>query len=206
MVNWVNDWLFYLRDSSGLIGFPLALGGVVLMAGGWRIWKVAVILTFGIIGAVIGTMLAKGGPDSMFYATIGFLVLGGASYPPANYSIVLIGGIIGAGIFNFAFAGFGLAPGALWAITGIGLIASCAIAFLNLRQVIAVVTAFQGAVLMLSAAVAFVAEVPGLYNYFRAMAHKGSIVLPFLLLVPTVVGTLIQLADVNRRGAAIGRG
>jgi len=203
MVTWVSDWVRYLQQSGGLLGIPLLLGGVVLMLSGWRLWKVAVTFSFGIIGAVIGVMIAEGGQYSLLYAGIGFVLLGAASYPPVNYSVVVLGGAIGASIINYLFSGFGLAPVALWTITGIGLVASCALAFLNLRQVVVLVTSFEGAVLLLSAAVAFLSEVPELFHFFRPMAYKGSFFVPFLLLVPTVVGTMIQLADVNRKGVGI---
>jgi len=203
VVTWVQEWVRFLQQSGALFGFPLALGGLILMFGGWRLWKFAVVLSFATIGALVGAFLAGGSANTPWYALGGFLLLGVASYPPINYSIVALGGVIGATIVNYIFAGLNLPPNALWLITGIGLIVSCALAFLNLRQVIVVVTSFEGALLLLSAAVSFLSEVPGLFGYFRAMVYEGSIFLPFLVLVPTVVGTLIQLADVNRRQVSV---
>jgi hypothetical protein len=37
-----------------LIGIPLVLGGLTLMAFGWRLWKVCAALTFGLIGYGVG--------------------------------------------------------------------------------------------------------------------------------------------------------
>ena len=58
MVTTVEEWVMFLRMSGGLIGIPLALAGLVLVAGGWRFWKVAVVLSFGVVGAVAGWMVA----------------------------------------------------------------------------------------------------------------------------------------------------
>ena len=189
----------YLQQSSGLIGIPLAVAGIVLVAAGWRLWRVAVVLSFGILGATAGALLAGQGGPELAYGAIGAVVLGAASYPKAKYSSALLGGIIGAGIFNCIFAGFGLTGGALAIVTAIGLVLFTAVSFLDVRQVIIIITAFEGAVLVVSAAIAFVAEVPGVFNYFRSMATGSSIFVPFLLLVPTVVGTMLQMADANRR-------
>ncbi|MCH7814413.1 MAG: hypothetical protein IID40_10385 [Planctomycetes bacterium] len=83
---------------------------------------------------------------------------------------------------------------------------ACALSILHQREIIVVVTSFEGAVLMISAAVAMLSTVPGLFNYFRNMAHEGSIFIPFILLVPTVVGTMSQLADVKRRDSGLSLG
>ena len=203
---WVTEWVRYLQSSGGLIGIPLALGGLVLMLGGWRIWKAAVVLSFAIIGAAVGAVVAKEGSHTHLYAAIGFLALGAVSFPPVNYSVVVLGGIIGAAIVNHVSAGLGVAPPVLWVVTGIGLLAACALSFLNLRQVVVVITSFEGAVLLLSAAVAFLSEVPGLYEYFRTTAYQGSVIVPFLLLVPTAVGTMCQLAEANRKRAGASGG
>lgn len=203
MVTLVGEWVRYLQQSGGLLGIPLLLAGVVLMLSGWRLWKLAVTFTFGVIGALIGVRIAEGGQASLLYAVVGFVLFSAGSYPPVNYSVVVLGGVIGASLINYFVAGLGLAPVVLWIITGIGLVASCAIAFLKLRHVVVLVTSFEGAVLLFSAAVAFLSEVPELFHFFRPMAYNGSFFVPFVLLVPTVVGTMIQLAEVNRRDVGI---
>ena len=203
MNNWAQEWVMYLRQSGALLGIPLALGGLVLMLGGWRLWKPAVVLTFGIIGAGVGAPLAKSPDEVWLYAAIGGIVLAGTSYPAIKYSVAVLGGIIGAGLVYYAFTGFGLTGWPLWLGCSVALAGACALSILHQREIIVVVTSFEGAVLILSAAVAMLSTVPGLFHYFRNMAHEGSIFIPFILLVPTVVGTMSQLADVKQRESGL---
>lgn len=206
MITSVQQWVTYLKEAGGLIGVPLALGGLVLMAGGWRLWRPAIVLSFGVIGAAAGACLAPPMHPVWLYALGGAVLLGAASFPKPRYSVSLLGGIVGAGIVNYACEAVGLGPPTLWVVTGIALLAATAVAFLDVRQVIIMVTAFEGAVLVVSAAVAFVAEMPGLFNYFRSMAYGGGVFVPFLLLVPTVVGTLLQMADAKQKDSGLVRG
>ncbi|MCP4247383.1 MAG: hypothetical protein GY778_10085 [bacterium] len=206
MNNWTHEWVLYLRQSGTLMGIPLALSGLILMLGGWRLWKLAVVLTFGIIGTAVGAQLARSPDQVWLYAAIGCIVLAGVSYPPVKYSVAVLGGLIGAALVHYTITGFAVTGWALWLGSGVALAGAFALSLLHQREIIVVVTSFEGAVLIISAAVALLSTVPGLFHYFRAMAHEGSIFIPFLLLVPTVVGTMSQLADVKKRDSGLSPG
>jgi len=195
----------YLQRSGGLMALPLAVGALILMFGGWRIWKVAVVLSFGLVGGTVGMLIAKDPGDRWMYAAAGFLALGAISVPPVNYSVAVLGGVIGGALCHYVSLDLGLGGVPLWLVTLLGLGICTAVSFIYLRQIIIVVTSFEGAVLLVSAAVALLSTTPRLFNYFRTMAYEGSIFLPFVVLVPTVIGTMCQMADVNRKGVSIVR-
>ena len=205
MSYYIREWILWLKQIDALAGIPLAVGALALMLGGWRIWKVAVVLTFGLLGAVVGVVIADTPSEAKLYGLVGFAVAAAASYPPVFYAVAVLGGIIGAGLTNYLAEGMGFDGTVLWLITAVGLVACLALSFINLRQVIIVVTAFEGAVLLLSAVIAMLSKVPGPFNYFRQMVFETSIFVPFLVLVPAVIGAFLQAADANQRGFTITR-
>jgi len=194
----VQDWLSLLRDSHSAVGFPLIVCGVALMLFGWRIWKVSVVLAFGVLGMVVGGIVAGPGDDQLTYAAGCGLLLAVLSYWPVQYAIAVLGGVIGAGLTHFYLDRFGLSGAMLWGGVGAVSLACTALAILNRRHVVILVTAFFGAVLVLSGLMTWVMTVPVLFGTFRSMAAWSAIVVPFLVLVPTVMSCFYQMAEMRR--------
>lgn len=203
MGTYIHDWVSLLRSTDTVVALPLAVGGLVLVLSGWRFWKLAVVLSYGCLGALAGTMIGRGHDQQTLYAVVGFLVFGAVSLPPVNYSVAVLGGILGAGLVHAWADSTGLAGSVLWILTAIGLVCGTALSFLNLRQVVMIITSFLGSLLLLSAAIAALGNAPSTFNYFYSMALESAIFLPFVMLVPTVVGTFLQAADANRKDFAL---
>lgn len=198
MVIPIDDWLLFLRQSHSAMGIPLLVAGVGLMLFGWRLWKLCVMLSFGLIGAVAGAWLVGPGDDQWQYAAIGGVALALASYWPAKYAVSLLGGLIGAVLTMYLMSGLGFSGELLLAVGGVALVVCAAYSFLNRRHVVIIVTAFLGAVLLLSGLTAWVANMPWLYRAVQGMAAGSAIVVPFILLVPTVMSSFYQSAEVRR--------
>jgi hypothetical protein len=204
VIAYVKQWVLFLQSTEALSGLPLVAIGVVLMLMGWRVWKAAVVATFALIGAGVGVALAGDDPGRQwFFALLGGVLLGAASYPPANYSICLLGGLIGAGVAHTALTSMWVQGTPLW-IAMVLVFAGCtAVAIVYSRQVIVAVTSVEGAVLIISGLVAVVADAPQLFHFFESIARNYWFFLPFLLLVPTVTGFLLQLADAKKHDAGM---
>ena len=198
MVSSVQDWILLLRESSSAVGFPLIVGGLSLMLFGWRLWKVCVVLAFGLIGTVIGAQLVGPCDNQITYALICGVILGLLSYWPGHLSISILGGIIGGSVAHFYLDRMHMSGGTLWGGVGIAFVACTAFAVLNRRHVVILVTAFLGAMLLLSGLTSWVMNVPGVLGTFRSMAAWSVIVVPFLVLVPTVMSCFYQIAEVRR--------
>lgn len=165
---------------------------------GWRMWKVCVMLSYGVIGAAIAAAIAGPSDDQWLYAIAGGVVLGLISYWPVKYALAILGGVLCAGIVGFSLSTAGLAGTLLLTSATVALIGGTAFAFLNRQYVVIVVTAFQGAILLVSGLAAWVMSMPSFYGDLRAMATGSVIVLPFLLLVPTVMSSFYQAAEIHR--------
>lgn len=203
MITSVSDWLAFLKSADTLVGIPLLVAGVALMLAGWRMWKVCVVVSFGLIGAGIGSALSWTDEYRWLCALIGAIILGGLSYRPARHAVAVLGGVIGAGFIVHLLSGINLPTSAVWLVGGAIFFGCSALAFINRQTVMIGVTAFLGAVLLISGLTVFVMTSPALYGYFDAMSAGGTFVAAFLLLVPTVVSSFFQASEVHRLGAEI---
>jgi hypothetical protein len=203
MITSIDEWLLFLKQAHSAAGFPMVVGGVTLMFFGWRMWKLCVVLSFALLGAVIGAHVSDFGADQWMYATCGAVVLGLVSYWPVNVAVSVLGGMIGTGIVTASVAQLGLSGGTLLAVAGVGMIAFTAYAYLNRQYVVIIVTAFLGAVLLLSGLASWIMNLPGLYGTLRSMATGSVLVLPFILLVPTVMSSFYQSAEIRRLNVTI---
>ncbi|UCC28870.1 MAG: hypothetical protein JSU86_11785 [Phycisphaerales bacterium] len=194
----LDDWLLYLKQSQSAVGFPLVIGGLGLMLFGWRMWKVCVMLSYALLGAALGARIVGPCDNQWLYALAAGAGLGLASYWPVNYAVSGLGGLIGAAMVTHSLANLGVSGTALLASGGAAFIGCTAFAFLNRQHVVIVVTAFLGAALLVSGLAAWVVNLPGLYGTVRAMAAGSAIVIPFIVVVPTVMSSFYQLAEVRR--------
>jgi len=198
MIESVGDWLVFLRRSDPLIGVPFLLGGTALMVFGWRMWRLCVVLSFGLIGVAAAPVLFNPSDDRWFYALVGGALLALVSYWLAKYAVSILGGLIGAGIIAYLLADMKVTGAPLWLTLAIVFIIASAVSFLNRRHVVIGVTAVLGAVLGISGLTAFLMASPNLYGTFSSLAGTSAIVLPFILLVPAVMSYFYQVAEVHR--------
>jgi hypothetical protein len=197
----VPDWMTFLEHADPLIGVPLVLGGLALMAFGWRLWRLCVALTFGLAGYVLGVLVAGDSPDGGLLALGGALVFSTASLGPTRYAVALLGGLVGAGVLTAVIHSLGLEGPPLWVAGGLLLIGFTALSAINRRHVIILLTAFEGSLLFLSGSTALLSAMPGMIDAMKNLAAISVIVVPFFLLVPTTMSFFYQASEVRRVGA-----
>lgn len=196
----LNDALSLLRDAGSLSGLPLMLGGVGLMLLGWRLWKICVALSFALIGGLSVYFLEPG--DSVaFYALAVAFLLGALSLWLSSQAVGVLGGLIGFGIVFYGLSLSPLPSLVPWIGGAVGFIAAAAFAVLYRRHMIIMVTAFLGALCFTSGLLAIMMAAPTLYGTFRSMSAASAIVVPFLVLVPTVMSFFYQVSELHRMHA-----
>ena len=203
MITSIDEGLLFLKQAHTATGFPMVVGGVALMFFGWRMWKLCVVLSFALLGAVIGANVSGPSADQWMYATCGAVVLGLISYWPVNVAVSVLGGMIGSAIVTASVSQLGLSGTTLMAVAGVGMIAFTAYAYLNRQYIVIIVTAFLGAILLMSGLASWVMNLPGLYGSLRSMATGSVLVLPFILIVPTIMSSFYQSAEIRRLNVTI---
>ena len=194
----MQDWLIFLKGSHGIIGFPLVIVGLGMMLLGWRLWKICVMLSFAGMFAALGAWLVGPADNQWLYALLLGAVGGLLSYWPVNLAVALLGGCVGAGIISISLSNMGLSGTSLWVSGGVSLVAFTAYSIINRVRVVIVMTSFLGAVMLMSGLTAWVMSMPAFYGTLRSMVNSSVLVLPFLILVPTVVSSFYQMAEARR--------
>lgn len=199
----MNEWLIFLRSADALVCVPLLAGGGGLMVFGWRIWKTCVVLCFVVAGVVVGRELAGNASDRLLYASVGAVVCGALSYKSAEFAVSLLGGLIGTVIAAESLKMIGLTGMAFWLVVLAIFLSFSALAYINRQTVAVFVAAFLGAILVVSGIAVCVMLSPTTYGYFHSALLDSSLVLPFMLLVPTTMSCFYQISEVNSSGTAV---
>ena len=203
MIPSIDSWFNMLRGADPIVCLPLLVGGAALMVFGWRLWRVCVVLSFGLIGGGLGNMFAPAGEHGTLYPMVGAVALGGLSYCLARHGIAVLGGIIGTGLAAAFLADYGLHGLLLWLVAAIAFTGVYAISVLHRQTVVIVVTALLGAGLLLSGLTVLAMMSPALLSAIRGMASGSAIVAPFVLAVPTVVSYFYQAGETRRLGVSL---
>ena len=198
MTYFVDEWINMLRSAHGIASVPLIAGGLGLMLFGWRMWKICVVLAFGVIGTIAGFHLVGPVKDQWFYAVCCGAILGLGSYYPVKFAIAVLGGLIVTAFAHFYLTNLNVAGAALLGACIVAFFGGTAFAVINRRHIVIIVTAFLGAVLLISGLMTWVISAPAFVGTVRAMAASSMIVVPFMLLVPTVMSCFYQVAEVHR--------
>ncbi len=194
----LQSWMAFLKDSHGGAGLPLVLAGLALMLFGWRMRRICVVLSYGFLGATLGATFTAPGQNQWLYPLLGGVVLAAASYIPVHSSISLLGGLVGAAAAFFMVSGPRVNEPVLWTLTGVTLVVCTAFAVLNRVHVVIGVTAFFGAACLVSGLSCWTMAWPGVHVTFQSMMGETKLVVPFLIIVPTVMSFFYQVSEMRK--------
>ena len=199
---WISDLANYVKEIGPLAGIPLMLVGLILLLGGWRLWRVAAVVSFAVLGVYVGSLVGNLYGARLAGAVLGGLLLAAAGLAPQNFAAAGLAGFI-SGLLSLGLTdALALPAVAVWIIATGFFLAAGALAFINPQMVIILATSLEGAALMLLAATAARSVLPAVYDFMHGRCSKG-LMLVFLVLVPTIVGVMLQMADANRKGCEV---
>jgi len=204
--HYFQDWVIFLTSSDAILGIPFCLAGAALVLMGWRMWRLVAFLSFALIGGSLGQMYSGESALNVEYAGAGAALFALASLAVPTLSPTFLGGIVGliGGRMALNYIGFfGPSAGICLAILCIG---AAAWAYANRHRVVVTISSLEGAILVISGLTIMIADWPFLYNFFSNMLASSGFMLAFFLLVPTVIGITLQIADSNRTSAKAATG
>jgi hypothetical protein len=197
----VQEWITLLRSADAVVGIPLCLAGGALVYAGWRLWPAVALLSFGVVGGLIGQSLSGTVGFDLTWFGGGALVMMIIGFLLSQFASVVLAGVIGGAITAMILEVFRMTGPFTWLGAFLGFAGCGSWAFANRNRVIAIITSFEGGVLFISGAAIMVREVTWLHSFFRSMTAESPFMIGFFLLVPTAVGVLVQAADANRSSA-----
>jgi hypothetical protein len=194
MQYYVLEWTRYMEGTGSMVGLVSAVAGMCFVLYGWRMYEVALLLVYGAVGAGVGASLAPQSVPVAVTATAGVLVFVGVGVALRKYAAPMLAGSVAALIAWYVLAPTSVPSPTTYIVMALACVAVMTVSMSNLRGCTIAVTAFIGAILVVSGLVALVADSRALFPHYRNMRAFGLFI-PFLLLVPTVCGILLQMAD-----------
>lgn len=203
MVTSGQQLLHYIKSLDPLFGIPLVLGGAVMLTFGWRLRRATIGLSFALLGYCLGLTFAPKADMAMWYGlgAGGVLVL--MAFVPLRFSVAVLGGAIGGYICYLTGQAWGLMalPLAILAVVCALLLGGLSAIY---RQfVLILITSVEGAVLLVAGLSVVLLTSTNLHATVREMIGSSSIVLPFFIIVPAVMGIFYQVSEVRRVGAEL---
>jgi len=170
--------------------------GVVYMLYGWRIFKILVVICFGLVGLFGGIKIGQRFDSQILGAVVGLFLMAALSVPLMRWAVSLLGAITGGILTAGLWYAFELPGKYILAGAGIGLIAGGMISFIVFRIAVMLFTSFGGGVLIVTGLVALLYQYEGMQEppteQVKDMFLNQNWFLPVLLLIPTVIGIIIQ--------------
>ena len=194
----VQQWVSFLQTSDPLLGIPLCGAGAALVLGGWRLWRLAAIVSLLVVGAAVGQLLSGDSGLSPAWAGGGAAVLGLAGVLLPALSATVLGGAIGGAVIAELLGNLGVVGPLAWVGMGLACVGAGGWSYANRQRITIVITSLEGAALLVSGLAVMITEWPMMYGFLHSMVVRSWFIVPFFLLVPTVVGVTLQLADVAR--------
>ncbi|MBN2591233.1 MAG: hypothetical protein JXA96_15320 [Sedimentisphaerales bacterium] len=190
------DLIWKQITSLGLIEAMtfLSFGSVCLLYG-WRVFKILVVICFGLIGLVLGMSVTDrivSMNSQLAGGLIGMGILAVLSVPLMKWGVSLLGALAGAIIASAIWYACNLPEQFMWAGALTGFVAGGMISFIVFKVAIMLFTSLGGSILMASGAMAL------LYLYEKTAPQIQDIVfnkkwfLSVVIVVPTIIGVILQ--------------
>jgi len=176
--------------------------GLVYLMYGWRIFKVLVVISFGLIGLFAGRYVGRYAGNELWGAIIGLAVLSLVSMGLMKWCICILGAIAGGILTAGLWHAFGLPQMYLWAGAIVGVVAGGMISFIVLKASVMLFTSLGGGIIMMVGVLALLhiyetkAIEPATQNV-QDWVFNYNWFLPVAMMIPTVVGIVMQKQLIN---------
>jgi len=194
------DFVADVQGLSQLEAVVLLLGGVALLALGFKYFKLFVILNGAALGGLVGMYLGATTESTRLPAVLGLggaVLLGALAYPAIKSFVCLMGaaagGVLGYGVWNVA-ANAANRPGMLdhaWAGGLVGAVAVGMLAWVAFRAAVMIFTSVQGSLMVVAGGCSLLLAY-GMGERLQSELTGNAYVLPVLIGVPAGVGFAFQ--------------
>jgi hypothetical protein len=170
--------------------------GVVYLLYGWRIFKVLVVICFGLVGLFAGVRIATPYDLQILGAIVGLSVLGGLSIPLMRWAVSILGAAAGGILTGGLWYAVGLPERYMPAGALIGIVAGGMISFIVFKVAVMLFTSLGGGALIITGMLSLLYQYEGTRtppsDAVRTMLYDYHWFLPVLLVAVTFVGVLMQ--------------
>jgi hypothetical protein len=176
--------------------------GVVYLLYGWRIFRILVVISFGLIGMFLGIFVGRQLGNEVWGGLVGLGVLAFVSVPLMKWAVCILGATAGGIMTGGLWYAFELPEMYIWAGAIIGVVAGGMISFIVLKAAVMLFTSLGGSIITVMGLLALLnmyeqTQVPPT-THIHDLVFEQNWFLPVALLVPTVIGIITQNAFVKK--------
>jgi hypothetical protein len=199
------EWVNMMQASDSLTGMVLVCAGLGFLLAGWRFARIAILFSYGFVGAAGGYFLGRYYLGPLPFAAGLALVSIGLGYFLKRYAAPTLAALLGS-LTLWAILGPTTVPApTIYIVLTLAFVAVFIFSISHVRETTVVMTSFIGAIFIVSGIVAMASSSSTFGPHYRSMSAYG-LFYPFLLIVPTVSGILIQLGDARSQDSGAVRG
>lgn len=187
---WQQVTSLNLLEAMTFISF-----GAVCLLYGWRVFKILVVIGFGLLGLVLGMTISgkiSGSNNQLIGGLIGLGLAAAISVPLMRWAVSILGAVAGGILTSGLWYASGLPEQYIWAGGLIGVVAGGMISFIIFRIAVMLFSSLAGSGLIASGALALLYIYPQTTEQIQQLFFGSKWFLPVLLLVPTAVGVIVQ--------------
>jgi len=170
--------------------------GMVYLLYGWRIFKVLVVICFGLVGLFAGIKIGAQFDSQIFGGIVGLAILAGVSVPLMRWAVSILGAIAGGILTSGVWYAFGLPEQYILAGAIIGIVAGGMISFIVFKIAIMLFTSLGGGALIVAGMLALLHQYEAIQNpptaSVKTMFFGYQWFFPAILMLPTLIGVIVQ--------------
>lgn len=193
-----------LQALSAVWAIVFVVLGLACLLNGYKFYKIATVALALLIGAFAGYWLGQHIEAPFIVAACLGLLLGVVALPLMKYAIAVLGGLAGAFIGANLWTGIAAALNqttatalpleAYWIGALIGLMLCGMLAFILFKLAVVMFTSMSGATIAVLGAIALLLSFEPWRESVTSGLTANQLVIPLLVVVPTVIGLIVQEA------------
>ena len=192
----IGSILEYITSLDLLAALTFISFGAVWLLYGWRVFKILVVISFALLGLIMGITISdkvSGESSHLLGGLIGLGVMAALSVPLIRWAVSILGAVAGGILTSGIWYACGLNERYIWAGAIIGMVAGGMISFIVFKIAIMLFSSVGGSGLMVVGILAVMCnQYVGREELVKVLVLNHNWFLPVALFVPTVVGIMLQ--------------
>ena len=169
--------------------------GVVCLMYGWRVFKILVVISFGLLGLFLGFSVTDkivGLNNQAIGGLVGMCLFGILSIPMMRWAVSILGALAGGMLSSSIWYASGLTEDYIWAGALIGMIAGGMISFIVFKIAVILFSSLSGASLIAVGSMALLYLNPSTSARLEELLFAKKWFLPTIVMAPTLIGLVLQ--------------
>jgi hypothetical protein len=185
----------YITSLNPLEAVTFISFGVVCLLYGWRIFKILVVICFGLLGMVLGITIGGKviGENSHIWAgLLGLALMAAISVPLMRWAVSILGAAAGGILTSGLWYATGLTERYIWAGALVGIVAGGMISFIVFKVAVMLFSSLGGSMLTVVGMLALLYRYPQMEAQIEHLVFTSKWFFPVILFIPTAIGLIVQ--------------